>query len=162
MSSASIRRLAALELFAGCRRTTLERTDQLGTTVDVPVGRALCTEGDAATEFFVLIDGEAQVRTEAGTLAAIRAGAWFGEAALLEGAPCRATVTTTTRATLIVFGKREFNGLLSIAPSVRRHLEQTTSRATDGEAPTRQPWYQPLAHDFYPAVPYTTETWSEA
>jgi CRP/FNR family transcriptional regulator, cyclic AMP receptor protein len=162
MSSVSIRRLAALELFAGCRRTTLERADQLGTTVDVPAGRTLCKEGESGTEFFVLLDGEAQVRTEAGTVAMIRPGAWFGETALIDSAPRRATVTTTTPATVIVFGKREFNGLLSIAPSVRSRLEKTTSRVIDGEAPTRQPWYQPLARDFSPRIPYRTESWSEA
>ena len=128
----------------------------------MPAGRTLCQEGEAGAEFFVLLDGEAEVRTEAQTLGAIRAGAWFGEAALLDGAPRAATVTTTTRATIIVFGKREFNGLLSIAPSVRSRLERTTTRSADGEAPTRQPWYQPLARDFSPTVPHVAETWSEA
>jgi CRP/FNR family transcriptional regulator, cyclic AMP receptor protein len=154
MSGVSIRRLAALELFAGCRRTTLERADQLGSTIDVAAGRTLCKEGEPGTEFFVLLDGEAEVRTEAGTVAVIRPGAWFGEAALLDATPRRATVTTTTPATIIVFGKREFNGLLSIAPSVRNRLERTTSRVIGGEAPTRQPWYQPLARDFSPSMPY--------
>jgi CRP-like cAMP-binding protein len=143
-ASASIRRLASLELFAGCRRKELARIDALTTTVDVPAGRVLCEEGTSGSEFFVLVAGRVEVRKAGDAAALLKPGAWFGETALLELTTRRATVIARTQATLLVFGRREFNGLLFIAPTVRRRLEATASRVVDGMAPSRQPWYQPL------------------
>lgn len=145
MSRTTIARLGAINLFAGCRRRSLAIIDRLGVTIDLPAGCALCAEGRSGTEFFVLLDGLVDVRTAAGTAAVLRPGAWFGETALLDHAPRRATVTARTPVTLIVFGKREFSALLTAAPNVRAQLEQTTAHIVSGRAPTRQPWYQPLS-----------------
>ena len=144
MSKATIRRIAGLELFSDCRRAELAQIDQLGTTIDVPAGRTLCTEGARGHEFFVLLAGDVDVRTAAGTVAIVHAGGWFGELALLDGRPRRATVTATTDVRVTVFDRREFNCLLAVAPSVRTVIRRGAMRLVDGDTPTRQPWYQPL------------------
>ncbi len=143
MSHATLVRLGSMELFAGCRRSHLEAIDRLGVTLDVPAGRTLCREGMPGTEFFVLLSGVVDVRAASG-LAVLRPGAWFGEVALLDHAPRRATVTTRTPAALLVFGKREFSGLLSIEPLVRDRLERTAALVVAGMGPTDEPWYEPL------------------
>ena len=144
MSKVTLRRMGALELFGGCRRSQLARIDQLGVTLVVRPGRALCVEGARGAEFFVLVDGLLDVRASIGTVALLRAGAWFGEAALIDNAPRRATVTTRTESMLIVFGRREFNTLLEIAPQVRARLQRSASLVVHEAVPTRQPWYQPI------------------
>jgi CRP-like cAMP-binding protein len=148
MSTTTIRRIAGHELFGGCRRSELARIDQLGTTLSIPPGRALCEEGEPGLEFFVLLEGSVMVRTAAGTVALLRPGAWFGEAALLDGKPRRATVTTTTHVTVIVFEKREFHCLLAVAPCVGARVRRAANQIVNGYAPTRQPWYQPLPAGF--------------
>jgi CRP-like cAMP-binding protein len=120
-------------------------------TLDVPAGRVLCEEGASGSEFFVLVEGRVEVLKAGRPTALLQHGAWFGEIALLEATPRRATVVARTPATLLVFGKREFNGLLFIAPTVRGRLQATSARVVDGLAPSRLPWYQPLgAADFPP------------
>lgn len=144
MRTTPIQRLAAVDLFADCRRSDLTRIDQLGCTLTLPGGRTLCTEGAEGNEFFVLVDGCAEVRTQQGTVALLHPGAWFGETALLGGGTRRATVTTLTEVIVVVFGKREFRALLDVEPNIRARLQGTTARVVDGEAPTQLPWYQPL------------------
>ncbi len=144
MTTATIRRISALELFAGCRRAELARIDQLGTIVTVRPGRTLCDEGAPGYEFFVLLEGDVVVRTAAGAVALLHAGGWFGEMALLDGEPRRATVTATTQVMVIVFDKREFNCMLEVVPSVRARLQNGANQLVHGDAPTREPWYQPL------------------
>jgi CRP-like cAMP-binding protein len=148
MSKATIRRIAGLELFSDCRRAELAQIDQLGTTIDVPAGRTLCNESAPGYEFFVLLAGDVDVRTSAGTVALVHAGGWFGELALLDGEPRRATVTATTDVRVTVFDRREFNCMLAVAPSVRAVIRRGAKRIVDGDTPTRQPWYQPLPSRF--------------
>src|SRR5690348_904026 len=108
MSEATINRLARLPLFAGCRRSQLRKIDRLTVTLDVPAGRPLCREGVRGNEFFVIIDGVANLHSSNGNAALLTKGAWFGERALIEHTTRDATVTTVTDATVLVFGRREF------------------------------------------------------
>jgi len=145
MTPKCIRDLAQLDLFAGCGRTTLGHIDRLGCTLDVDPGRLLCRQGATGEEFFVLENGVVDVRTADGTFAVMYPGAWFGEAALTDGNPRRATVRTRNPARLLVFGRREFRSLLDAAPRVRERVSETAARVIAGNAPTDAPWYRPLA-----------------
>jgi len=144
MSRATLARLRTIDLFDCCRRRDLATIDGLGATLDLRAGCTLCREGRPGAEFFVLLDGLVDVHTASGTAAVLRPGAWFGEAALIDHAPRRATVTARTPVIVIVFGKREFTSLLACAPGVREKLERTTAHVVAGDAPTGQPWFQPL------------------
>jgi CRP-like cAMP-binding protein len=144
MTSSCIARLKSLELFTGCSRTELAAIDRLGVTLDLPAGTTLCAEAHPGLEFFVLLDGLAEVRTISGTAAELRPGAWFGETALIDDSPRRATVTSRTPVTVLVFGRREFGTLRSVSPEVGERLERTTAQIISGSPPTDLEWYQPL------------------
>jgi CRP-like cAMP-binding protein len=148
MSKATIQRLSHLELFEGCRRSQLAKIDQLARPLVVPPEQTLCVEGTPGAEFFVLVDGLVDVRTSAGTCARLCPGAWFGEAALIDNTPRRATVVTRTASMLIVFGRSEFNTLLEIAPQVRTRLQRSASLVIHGAIPTRRQWNQPVPSGF--------------
>ena len=122
MSRTTIERLRNLDLFAGCGRRELERIDQLTVTLQIPAGRRLCAEGARGQEFFVLVDGVANLHSSSGSAALLGAGAWFGEGALLDGAPRRATIATVSDTMVLVFGRREFRALWSDFPTVRARL----------------------------------------
>jgi len=147
VSATTIERMAGLELFCCCRHSELVRIDQLGTTIDVEAGRRLCEEGAQGCEFFVLLSGVVDVAKHEGRIAVLHPGAWFGEAALIDGPLRRATVTTRTDAALIVFGKREFKCMLTVAPTVHDRLRRSTDRVVHGWAPNEHAWYQPLMPD---------------
>jgi CRP-like cAMP-binding protein len=156
----TISRLRDLELFHGCRRADLATIDRTGTTLDVPSGRILCTEGSVGEEFFVLITGLAEVATATGRVAMLGPGGWFGEVALLKGTRRRASVVTMTSSTLLVFGLREFRTLLDIIP-VRARLEFSAQRIVDDSTPIPRPTYQPLAEGFLPRVDVTAPLLTE-
>jgi CRP-like cAMP-binding protein len=59
-------------------------------------GSALCKEGERGREFFVIIEGEAEVTRGGKHLATVGSGEFFGEIALLERVVRTATVTATT------------------------------------------------------------------
>jgi CRP-like cAMP-binding protein len=139
-----VRRLASLDLFAGCAPRTLRRIDTLACTVDVRPGRELCREGEIGEEFFVLLSGLVEVRRGNGSVALLHPGAWFGETALLTKNPRLVTVTTRTASTVLVFWRREFHALLALAPDIQTRLQETTRRVNSGYPPTRLPWYEPL------------------
>ncbi len=144
MSKATMRRIREVELFGGCRRSQLARIDQLGNTIAVAAGRELCVEGEPGSEFFVLLKGLMEVRSTRGDVVLLRPGAWFGEVALIDHAPRRATVCARTASEVIVYNRREFNTLVALAPSVRQRLFRTGSRVAQGKRATNQPWYQPI------------------
>ena len=148
MSKATLQRLSHLELFEDCEPSQLATVDQLGAALVVPSDQTLCVEGTPGSEFFVLVDGLVDVRTSTGTHALLRPGAWFGEAALIDKAPRRATVITRTASMLIVFGRSEFNTLLEIAPQVRTRLQRSASLVIHGANPTRRRRYQPVPSGF--------------
>jgi CRP-like cAMP-binding protein len=145
MASTTIARLKSVDLFTGCNRTQLAAIDRLGVTLDLPAGVTLCAEAHPGAEFFVLLSGLAEVRTRSGVAAVLRPGAWFGETALIDGAPRRATVVSCTPVTLLVFGKREFTGLRVVDPHIGELLDLTTAKVVAGEPPTELAWYQPLS-----------------
>lgn len=147
-----MQRLSHLELFEGCRRSQLAKIDELGGMLVVPPEQTLCVEGTPGEEFFVLVDGLVDVRTSTGTYALLHSGAWFGEAALIDKASRRATVVTRTASMLIVFGRREFNCLLEIAPQVRTRLQLSASLVIDGAIPTRRQRYRQVPSGFPPGV----------
>ena len=143
MSKSTLQRIRSLELFAGCSHAQLAKIDEMGCWLRVGHGRVLCAEGAVGAEFFVLLEGLAEVHSSRGASALLRSGAWFGELALLDRGYRRATVTAITDATVLVFDRREFTTLLSIAPEVRKRLLHASQRLLAGRSPTTQTWYEP-------------------
>lgn len=110
--------LAQNALLSNCTRQELKRIASLGDEIEIDAGRVLTREGRSGHEFFVVLDGEAQVTLRAEELATIGAGAFIGEMALLDRQPRAATVTAITPMTALVFDRRSFASLLHDVPSV--------------------------------------------
>jgi CRP-like cAMP-binding protein len=88
----------------------------------VASGKVLCKEGDSAAEFFVIMEGEAEV-TKAGKKVATRAsGEFFGEIALIEDIPRTATVTAKTPLRFFVLTRGPFLRVLDEQPGIERKV----------------------------------------
>jgi CRP-like cAMP-binding protein len=144
MSTATLRRLRALELFAGLGRSDLARIDRLGMMLEVPRGKTLCRDGEIGREFFVLTRGLAEVCGTNHQRALLHEGAWFGEGALLDNVPRRATVTAVLQSTVLVLDRREFAGMVREFPAVRARLEASVEEIVRHRDGTRFSWYQPI------------------
>jgi CRP-like cAMP-binding protein len=93
-------------------------TDEL----EVPAGKALCREGDTGHEFFVILEGEAEVTRHGKRLSSSLGDDFFGEIAVLERMPRTATVTAKTPLRLFVLTGQGFRSVLHSSPAVQRKV----------------------------------------
>jgi CRP/FNR family transcriptional regulator, cyclic AMP receptor protein len=132
---AFIDHLQQVPLFAACSRKDLQLVARRAEDVKVPAGKALISEGETGHEFFVILDGTAQVTRQGRKIATLGAGDAFGELALLERAPRNSTIVAETDMELVVLGQREFAGLIDEVPGfARKLLAGMAKRLRDADA----------------------------
>ena len=123
--------MAALKrspLFEGLTKKQLAMLARLTDDLEVPAGTVLCKEGQPGREFFVIIEGEAEVTRGDKHLATIGSGEFFGEIALLERVVRTATVTATTPLRFFVVSDVSFSGMVATDPTIERTLLRTLAR----------------------------------
>jgi CRP-like cAMP-binding protein len=121
-------RLAKIPLFENLSAKQLAAVDALVTTVDVASDRELIRQGEAGREFFLVIDGEAEVRRDDAIIATRGPGSFFGETALLLDQPRNASVVATTDMTVDVIDRRDFRRLLEQHPDLYAPLLQAITQ----------------------------------
>jgi CRP/FNR family transcriptional regulator, cyclic AMP receptor protein len=82
----------------------------------------LIREGDSGREFFVLIEGTADVSRAGKKVASIGAGDFFGEISLISKTPRNATITTTSPVRALVITDRAFRRMLDQSPAIQRKV----------------------------------------
>ena len=122
-------------LFEGLGRKELEQLAQVSDDLEVPAGKALCREGETGREFFVILEGEAEVTKAGQPLRTLGAGDFFGEIALVEHMPRTATVTATTPLRFFVLTSEAFYGVLDKNPEVERRVLRALARRLVNVAP---------------------------
>lgn len=131
---ASTDRLASIPLFQHLSAKQLASVDALVTAVDIASGRELIRQGEAGREFFLVVDGVAEVRRGDEVIAARGPGSFFGETALLLDQPRNASVVATTDMTVEVIDRQDFRRLLDQYPDLYAPLlEATTQRLAELE-----------------------------
>jgi CRP-like cAMP-binding protein len=117
-SDAKIKLLKRVPLFAGCSKSELRELAKTADELDIREGTVLTREGRTGKEFFVLIDGTANVTKGGKKVAELRAGDWFGEIALITDSPRTATVTATSPGDVLVITDRRFRSVVETMPSI--------------------------------------------
>src|SRR5947207_13090233 len=117
-----IEALKRASLFEGLSRKQLTELAKVTEDVDFKAGKVLCREGTRGQEFFVIMEGEAEVTRNGKHLATRRSGEFFGEIALVEDVPRTATVTATTPIRFFVLTRQRFLRLLDEQPGVERKV----------------------------------------
>jgi CRP/FNR family transcriptional regulator, cyclic AMP receptor protein len=124
--------LATIPLFKNLSAKQLAAVSGLVTPLDVKQGRVLIREGEIGREFFVVVDGEAEVRRNGEVVAVRGAGTFFGEMALLFDRPRNASVVARTDMTIEVIERQDFRRLLDAFPDLYAPLlEATAQRLAD-------------------------------
>jgi len=111
--------IKGVPLFASAGRQELAEIASIADEIDLPEGKVLIREGDAGREFFVLIDGTAEVSRGGKKVASIGPGDFFGEIALIAKTPRNATITTTSPVRALVITDRAFRQLLDHSPQIQ-------------------------------------------
>ena len=99
-------------LFSGLSKRELEAVAAIADEVDLREGKELTTQGRSAREFFVLLEGSADVSKDGRRINQLSDGDFFGEIALISHSPRTATVTTTTPVRALVITDRSFRRIL--------------------------------------------------
>ena len=118
-------RLAALPLFADLGAAERAEIAACAREVSVPAGEAVTAQGDNAYEFFVIEDGEAEVRKGGESVRFVRRGDVVGEIGLLATGTRTATVVATTPMTLVAIFSREFKQIEKRMPAIAEMLRET-------------------------------------
>lgn len=122
-----------MPLFSGCSDKELafiaSRTDE----VDIPAGRVLCEKGKSGGDFFIILDGRAEVEAVHGKRT-LGPGEFFGEIALIDNGPRTATVKAATPMRCLVLGHSQFRDVLhqngEIAVKILRAVTERLREAT--------------------------------
>jgi CRP-like cAMP-binding protein len=117
-SNAKIDLIKSVPLFARCSKKDLAEVAKLADEIDFDAGKELTREGATGREFFVILDGEADVRRKGRKVATMGKGDFFGEIALIAHTPRTATVTSTTPIRLLVITGQSFKMLLEHQPPI--------------------------------------------
>ena len=121
---AKIELIRKVPLFAHCSKKELAEVAAIADELDLADGKVLIKEGDPGREFFVLLEGSADVRKGNRKRRTLGAGDFFGEIALVTDAPRTATVTATSPLRVLVVTRRAFEGLLDHSPQIRAKVMQ--------------------------------------
>jgi|SRR5215211_6151601 len=115
-------------LFEGLSRKELTQLARVSEDLEIPAGKALCKEGETGQEFFVLVEGEAEVRRKGKRVTTRGAGDFVGEISLLEDTPRTATVVAKTPLRVFVLTRRDFRRLVDDNPNVERKVLRALAR----------------------------------
>jgi CRP-like cAMP-binding protein len=105
-------------LFSKLSGAALREVASVADEMDLPEGKTLTKEGERGREFFVLLEGSADVRQKGARIRTLGTGDFFGEIALVTKLPRTATVTTTSPARALVITDRDFSALLRRSPQI--------------------------------------------
>jgi len=106
-------------LFSRCSRAELKEIAKLADEIDLRQGKDMTREGAPGREFFVLLDGTADVRKKGRKINTLGAGDFFGEISLVSRQPRTATVTATSPVRALVVTDYSFRHLLDESPQIK-------------------------------------------
>jgi len=100
--------ISRVPLFAHLSKREREFIAKEGDEVNVPAGKTLTRQDRSGDTFYVLLDGEAEVKVDGKRRRVLRPGDFFGEISMLDRGAATATVTTLTDARLFVMSHAQF------------------------------------------------------
>ena len=121
-------------LFANCSKGELEEIAHIADEIDLREGKEMTQQGSRGREFFVLLEGEADVTKDGQSINKLGAGDFFGEIALVSDSPRTATVTATSPVRALVITDRSFRRLLEEQTEIQTKVLQELAERLAPEA----------------------------
>jgi CRP-like cAMP-binding protein len=132
---AKVELLKKVPLFSKLNKQELQQVAHIADELDLPAGKEMATEGDRGREFFVLLDGEADVTKQGSRINTMKKGDFFGEIALVTKMPRTATVTATSDVDVLVITERDIDALLKKTPEIGRSIAEALAERVAPELP---------------------------
>jgi CRP-like cAMP-binding protein len=105
-------------LFSRCSRRDVKQLAKIADEIDLKEGTEMTRQGSAGREFFVLLEGTAEVEKDGERINALGPGDFFGEIALISQEPRTATVRAASPVRALVITARSFERLLEQQPAI--------------------------------------------
>jgi CRP/FNR family transcriptional regulator, cyclic AMP receptor protein len=123
-----VKSLRQAPLFEGLSKKELTELARRSEDMELDPGTVLCREGEIGQEFFVILEGEVDIKRKGKSLGTRGPGDFIGEIALLEDIERTATVTAKTPLHVFVLTRPAFQHLVNEHPAVERKVMRTLAR----------------------------------
>ena len=120
--------LSQVELFEGLSKAELRKIHGLSKELTFAEGENVITQQGKGGRFYLVTEGEAEIRIDDRDLKHITVGDYFGEMSLIDGEPRSATVKATTPLRTLTIASFNFRPLLLEHPTIAYKLLMTLSR----------------------------------
>jgi CRP-like cAMP-binding protein len=127
--------ISKVPLFSRLSKKLREEVARIADELDLPRGKEMATEGERGREFFVLLEGDADVFKSGKLINRMKKGDFFGEIALVTKMPRTATVIATSDVRVLVINERDFAALLKHSPEVGRGVAEALAERIAPELP---------------------------
>jgi CRP/FNR family transcriptional regulator, cyclic AMP receptor protein len=114
--------LTEVPFFSSLSKREIQEIARATDEIDVKQGEVLAREGDVGQEFFVIIEGSAEVVRGGERIAELGKGDFFGEMALVGDEPRMATVSATAPMRVAVMSRSAFRGFDRMMPAVHARI----------------------------------------
>jgi CRP-like cAMP-binding protein len=125
--------LKDVPLFEECSKSDLAKIARIADEIDVSEGKELIREGELARQFFILTDGQADVRRNGRKVNTLGPGDFFGEIGLITDRLTSASVKTTTPARALVITRASFKSLMRDAPNIQLKVLNALAQRVAGD-----------------------------
>ena len=116
--------IAHVPLFAAASKSDLKKIAAITDEIDIREGKDLTRQDAPGHEFFVLVEGTADVRRNGRKVRTLGPGDFFGEIALIANTPRTATVVAKTPLRTLVITDRAFRALMDKMPELQGKVMQ--------------------------------------
>ncbi|MEP6910959.1 MAG: cyclic nucleotide-binding domain-containing protein [Actinomycetota bacterium] len=120
--NAKVELIRKIPLFKHCTTRELGAIATVADELDLKEGTELTKQGRAGREFFVIVEGNADVLMGKKRINSLRHGDFLGEISLITGSPRTATVKATSPMRVLVITARSFRTLLERSPEIQRKV----------------------------------------
>ena len=123
-SDKKVELIRKVPLFSHLSRKQLAQVAKVADEIDLREGKEMTREGAPGREFFIILEGSADVRRRGRKINSLKPGDFFGEIALVTSVPRTATVAATSPVRALVVTDREFRHLLEESPDIKTRVMQ--------------------------------------
>jgi len=129
MAEETLKLLREVPLFSRLSDRQLEAILKTAKEREFEPGVPIVREGEQSNlGFYLILDGQVEVKRGERTLAKLGSGQFFGEMALLDGQPRSADVIPTTKTRCLVLARWDIKGLISTYPDIAMAMLEELAR----------------------------------